>query len=75
MSQDDRFGTTADDGSKPEDDLYTAVSIEEDFDKLSNRRILDPSHDTHVINNEASIRWTREYDMAIEDLLTTPQCN
>jgi hypothetical protein len=28
--------TIADDGSKPEDDLYTAVSIEEDIDKLSN---------------------------------------
>jgi hypothetical protein len=27
--------TIADDGSKPEDDLYTAVSIGEDIDKLS----------------------------------------
>jgi hypothetical protein len=29
--------TIADDSSKPEDDLYTAVSKEEDIDKLSNR--------------------------------------
>jgi hypothetical protein len=26
----------ADDSSKPEDDLYTAMSIEEDINKLSN---------------------------------------
>jgi hypothetical protein len=45
----------ADDGSKPEDDLYTAVSIEENIDMLSNRKILDPSSNTYVINTED---WT-----------------
>jgi hypothetical protein len=44
--------TIADDGAKPEDDLYTAVSIEEDIDKLSNRWILNPGSNTHVINTE-----------------------
>jgi hypothetical protein len=31
-----------DDDMKPKGNLYTAVSMEEDIDKLSNRRILDP---------------------------------
>jgi hypothetical protein len=50
--------TIADDGSKPEDDLYTAVSIEEDIDKLSNRWILDPGSNTHVINTKD---WTTNF--------------
>jgi hypothetical protein len=44
--------TIADNGSKPEDDLYTAVSIEEDIDRLSNRWILDPGSNTYVINTK-----------------------
>jgi hypothetical protein len=39
-----------------------AVSIEEDIDKLSNRWILDPGSNTHVINTEDWIGWKREYD-------------
>ncbi|KAI2476690.1 hypothetical protein Ptr902_12037 [Pyrenophora tritici-repentis] len=44
--------TIADDGLKPKGNLYTAVSIEEDINKLSNRWILDPGSNTHVINTK-----------------------
>jgi hypothetical protein len=70
-TQDDLVDTNsiADDGSKPEGDLYTAVSIEEDIDKLSNRWILDPGSNTHVINTEEWIGWTREYDAVATDFV------
>jgi hypothetical protein len=44
--------TIADDGLMPKYNLYIAVSMEEDIDKLSNRWILDPGSNTHVINTE-----------------------
>ena len=46
----------ADDGVKPENDLYTAVSLEEDIDKLSNRWILNPGSNIYVSNTEAWVR-------------------
>jgi hypothetical protein len=59
--------TIADDGSKPEDDLYTTVGIEEDIDKLSNEYILRPGSTTRVINTEDWIEWTREHDAVATD--------
>jgi hypothetical protein len=59
--------TIADDGSKPEDDLDTAVRIEENIDKLSNRWILDPGSNTHVINTEDWTGWKREYNAVATD--------
>ncbi|KAI1670089.1 hypothetical protein L13192_05605 [Pyrenophora tritici-repentis] len=61
--------TIADDGLKPKDNLYTAVSMEEDIDKLSNRWILDPGSNTHVINTEDWSGWTREYDAVATDFV------
>ena len=52
---DDQVETTTivhDDDLKPKGNLYTAVSMEEDIDKLSNRWILNPGSNTHVINTE-----------------------
>jgi hypothetical protein len=61
--------TIADDNLKPEDNLYTAVSMEEDIDKLSNRWIVDPGSNTHVINTEDWKGWTREYDAVSTDFV------
>jgi len=58
-----------DDGVKPIDNLHTAVSIDKDIDKLSNRWILDPGSNTHVINNEDWTGWTREYDASPTDFV------
>jgi hypothetical protein len=61
--------TTADNGLKPEDDLFMAVSIEENSDKLSNRWVFNPGSNTHVINTENWIGWAREYDAVASDLV------
>ncbi|KAI1688890.1 hypothetical protein KJE20_02068 [Pyrenophora tritici-repentis] len=61
--------TIADDSLKPKGNLYTAVSMEEDIDKLSNRWILDPSSNTHVINTEEWSGWTREYNAVATDFV------
>lgn len=55
----------ADDGLKPEYDLYTAVSLEEGIDELSNRWILDPGSNTHVVNTEEWVGWTRNYEATV----------
>jgi hypothetical protein len=61
--------TIVDDGLTPKDNLYTAVSMEEDIDKLSNRWILDPGSNTHVINTENWSGWTREYNAVATDFV------
>jgi hypothetical protein len=59
--------TIADDGSRPEDDLYTGVRVDGNIAKLSNRWILDPGSNTHMINTEDRIGWKREYDAVVTD--------
>ena len=61
--------TMGDDGLKPKDNIYTAVSMEKDIDKLSNRWILDPGSNTHLINTEDWKGWTREYDAVATDFV------
>jgi hypothetical protein len=70
-TQDDQVETVTitDDNLMPKGNLYTAVSIEEDIDKLSNRWILDPGSNTHVINTEEWKGWTREYDAVSTDFV------
>lgn len=58
-----------DDGLKPTKEMHTAVSIDKDIDKLSNRWILDPGSNTHVINSEDWTGWTREYDASPTDFV------
>ncbi|KAF2741614.1 hypothetical protein M011DRAFT_482414 [Sporormia fimetaria CBS 119925] len=58
-----------DDGLKPEHAFYTAVSLDEDIDKLSNRWILDPGSNTHVINTEAWAGWTKMYEAVATDVI------
>jgi hypothetical protein len=52
--------TITDNNLKPKGNLYTAVSMDKDIDKLSNRWILDSDSNTHVINTEEWKGWTRE---------------
>ena len=59
----------ADNSSKLEDNLYIAVSIEEDINKLSNRQILNPRSNTYVINTKDQTRQKREYNAATTDLV------
>jgi hypothetical protein len=58
-----------DNGLKPTSEIYTAVSIDKDIDKLSNRWILGPGSNTHVINSENWTGWTREYDASATDFV------
>jgi hypothetical protein len=61
--------TITDENLMPKGNLYTAVSMEEDIDKLSNRWILDPGSNTHVINTEEWKGWTREYNAVSTDFV------
>jgi hypothetical protein len=61
--------TITDNNLMPKGNLYTAVSMEEDIDKLSNQWILDPGSNTHVINTEEWKGWTREYDAVSTDFV------
>ena len=45
------------------------MSLEEDIDKLSNRWILDPGSNTHVVNTEAWVGWKRKYDAVATDFV------
>ena len=59
--------TVKDDGRKPENKYFTAASLEKGVDRLSNRWILDPGSNTHVINTEEWVGWTRDYEAAATD--------
>lgn len=59
--------TITDNNLKPKGNLYTAVNMEADISKLSNRWILEPGSNTHVSNTEEWMGWTREYHAVATD--------